>query len=38
MAIVKAMNTLNINYGHPDQQVTAEKHFNVFWVKLISVS
>lgn len=27
MAIVKAMNTLNINYGHADQQVmTAESH------------
>ena len=29
MAIVKAMNTLSINYGHSDQQVmTAEIHFN----------
>lgn len=31
MAIVKAMNTLNINYGHSDQQVmTAELHLHVF--------
>lgn len=33
MAIVKAMNTLNIGFGHPDQQVTtAEKDFDVFCV------
>uniref|UniRef100_A0A3B4GGY0 Guanine nucleotide-binding protein G(t) subunit alpha-1 n=1 Tax=Pundamilia nyererei TaxID=303518 RepID=A0A3B4GGY0_9CICH len=30
MAIVKAMNTLNINYGHSDQQVTtADTHFHI---------
>lgn len=30
MAIVKAMNTLNINYGHSDQQVTtADTHFHM---------
>lgn len=28
MAIVKAMNTLNINYGHPDQQVTTQVYIN----------
>lgn len=31
MAIVKAMNTLNINYGHTDQQVTtADVRFHMY--------
>lgn len=39
MAIVKAMNTLNINYGHSDQQVTtAETDFDVFCVNWYQVS
>lgn len=29
MAIVKAMNTLNINYGHSDQQVTTHLHVHL---------
>lgn len=38
MAIVKAMNTLNIGYGHADQQVTtAEKDLNVCRVNCFRV-
>lgn len=34
MAIVKAMTTFNMSYGHNDQQVTAQRDINVIRVNV----